>query len=261
MTLNKFTILLIIFILLLTTSSAQTIAIGESSVFKKGHENKAYYEAIVDAQKNAFVLYGGNVSSQTTETTSELNQAEKLNQVDKYKASNTFSKAYQSIVNLSANASVKLDKIIKADTINVGGRNYKIQVKGKFTIQPNDAINTLGANFLKVGKKIKISIIENDCQGEIYSYLSEYLNSRNNNFIFSKGEWALQEEDFGIEINNKEIVLKNKHNLPNTIVKKYEFNSCADLIKYKKEPNKLFDEIMGDIYFLQLFEKTKKQTK
>lgn len=258
MTINKLYILLI-FLLTFTCSNAQTIATGESSIFKKGNEVKAYYEALTNAQQNALIVYGGNISSQSFEAAVDIKQAEKLESYKEYTSSNNFGKAYQSIVNQSASASVKLGRVLKVDTIHIAGRKYKIQLKGSFNISPTEAANTLGANFLSVGEKIKISVIENDCKGEVYQNLSNYLNYKNNNFLFSKDEWTLQEEDFTIEINDKQIVLKNKHNLPNTVVKLYSYVGCADLTANNHNTNKTFDEILNDLYFLQLYYKSKKK--
>lgn len=258
MRINKVNILLV-FLYIFTCSNAQTIATGESSIFKKGNETKAYYEALTNAQQNALIVYGGNISSQSFDATVDVKQAEKLESDKEYTSSTNFGKVYQSIVNQSASASVKLEKVLKVDTIHITGRKYKIQLKGSFNISPTEAANTLGANFLSVGEKIKISVIENDCKGEVYQNLSNYLNYKNNNFLFSKDEWALQEEDFTIEISDKQIVLKNKHNLPNTIVKLYNYIGCADLATNNQHTNKTFDEILNDLYFLQLYFKSKKK--
>ena len=242
---------LLVFVCLLEDSlKAQIQAMGESSVYKKGDEIKAYYEAIADAQRNAVIAYGGNISYNSSEATDNNTLSSKSNKDKKYTNEGSLAKKYQALLSESVNSSVKTEKIIRVDTIKISSRAFKIKVTGNFKISPNEAGNAIGINILKTGDKVKIALKENTCQGEVYIYLSEYFNSRHNNFIFSKDYWPLAEDDYLIEINENEIVLKNKHEKPNTILKKYYYEGCLNLVKDKKNANKIFDEMLNDIYLL-----------
>jgi hypothetical protein len=255
---RKFKILLLIIVCLLESPiKAQVQAVGESSVFKKGGELKAYYEAIANAQQNAVITYGGNISYNSSEATVNTTNASKSDKDKKNTNDMSFSQNYQAVLTQSVNSAVKTESIIRVDTIKVSNRTFKIRVTGKFEINPNEVENSIGLNISKTKEKVKIAIKENSCQGDVYDYLSSYFNSRYNNFIFSKDEWPLSEEDYLMEINNSEIILKNKHEKPNIILKIYHFEDCYALIKDKKGSNKVFDEIMNDIYLVYVFQSVK----
>lgn len=242
-----------LFILLVFTTSycsSQTIASGESSIYKKGNEVKAYYEAVENAQRNAIIIYGGNISYNSSQAISNTKIASKENSDNKYASSDNFVKEFQSLFGEAINSTIKTKKILRVDTIKVGYSKFKIRITGEFAVNTNEATSIIGIHILKSGKQVRIAVRENNCQGDIYKYISEYFNRKRNNFIFSKEEWPLLEDDYLLEINSNEIVLKSKQQKPNIILKTYNYDGCINIIKNLGEDNKLFDDIINDIYLL-----------
>jgi hypothetical protein len=237
------------FILAGQFSSAQIIASGESSVYKKGNEVTAYYEAVENAQRNAVIIYGGNISYKASQATSNTKISTKEN---RYSNSDNLVKEFQSLFGKSFNSSVKTQRIIQVDTVTLGNKKIKIRIKGNFIINSIEASSLIGNQISNSKKQVRIIIIENNCQGDLYKYLSEYFNRKQNNFHFSKIEWPLFEDDYLLEINRNEIILKNTHQKPNITLKVYHYDGCANIIKNSTEENIVFNEIINDIYFLYL---------
>jgi hypothetical protein len=233
-----------------------TISVGESRVHKTSDNDKALNEAILDAQTNAVILYGGNVNVLNTSTSENKAESKKSTKDKKYKNSGSFSSKNKFLLQNSISAMVKNIEI-KADTLWLTKRKYKVRVNGTFDVNLKD-LGTNITDFLNDSEqKIKIEVKENDCYGQIYKPMSEYINSKQNNFLFSNQPWLLGESDFAIEINSDRAVLYDKRIRPNIVIKSYSYKNCQSLLNKQNEENKILNEMISDMYAVYILNSIK----
>jgi len=239
-----------------TSQNNYTVSSGESLVHKKYDNAKALNEAIMDAQTNAVIAYGGNINVLNINKTENLNESSKGKKDKKYKTSGNYSEKNKFIFQNSINAMVKNIEI-NSDTIWLNRKQFKIKVTGKFDVNLKNMGNYI-TDFLKEEeKKIKIEVKENDCFGQIYKPMSEYINSRQNNFFFSSQPWPLGEGDYKIEINSDRAVLYDKRFSPNIVIKIYPYKNCQSLTEKKNEENRILDEMINDMYAVYIYKSAK----
>ena len=252
--------LLFIFLLWLSinciSQNSFTVSNGESAVHKKSDNAKALNEAILDAQTNAVVAYGGHINVLNISEKEEVSKSEKGVKDSKYKTSDSFTSNYKSILQNSVNAMVRnID--IKADTVWISRNKYKVRVDGKFDVNLNEMGDYI-TNYLKDSdKKIKIEVKENDCFGQTYKPMSEYINSKKNNFFFSNQPWLAGEGDYKIEINADRAVLYDKRFSPNVVLRIYSYKNCHSLIDNLNKGENLLDEMIKDIYAVYIYKTVK----
>jgi hypothetical protein len=255
----KIKTLLIIYLFTIGHSFAQnnyTISGGESLIHKKSDNCKALNEAIIDAQTNAVIAFGGNVNYLSESKKVELIESKKKSNKKESKTSSSISEDNKFILRNSVSAMVK-NISITADTVWLSKNKFKIVVQGKFEVNLNDIGNSLTEFLINTNDKIKIEVIENDCFGHIYKPLSDYINSKINNFVFSNQPWLLGESDFKIEINSKSAVLFDKRFYPNVVIKTYTYNNCQILLETEEKWNKLLDEMINDMYAVFIYKSVK----
>jgi hypothetical protein len=230
-----------------------TISEGVSALHKTTDCVNALNEAIIDAQTNAVIAYGGNIQFTSTTKNSENISLEKNRNT---KTKDNFNSDYKSKLIHSVNAMAKTIEIT-ADTIWVDKVRYKVRVKGKFDVNMKELGNYIADYLDNTDSKIRIEIIENDCFGHIYKTMSEYMNCKRSNFLFSNQPWLIGEGDYKIEINSDYTVLFDKRFKPNVIIKRYPYHNCQNLLNEKKGINILLDEIINDIYTVYTYKSIK----
>lgn len=229
---------------------------GESPIHTKSDNAKALNEAIMDAQTNAVIAYGGNINVLNISKRENITESKKGTKDNKYATSGSFSANDKFFLQNSVSAMVKNIEI-KADTVWISKNKYKVRVNCKFDVNLKD-IGKLMTDYLNNSEqKIKIEVKENDCFGQIYKPMSEYMNSRQNNFFFSSQPWPLGEGDYKIEINPDRAVLYDKRVSPNIIIKIYSYKNCQSLIDKQNEKNKQFDEMINDMYSVYIYKSVK----
>jgi hypothetical protein len=255
----KIKTLLIIYIFAIGNCIAQnnfTISKGESQIHKKNDNAKALNEAIMDAQTNAVIAFGGNINYLSESKKEEVIKSNKKSDKKESKTSSTISENNKFFLRNSVSAMVKnID--ITADTVWLSKNKFKVVVQGKFEVNLNDIGVCLSEYLINANTRIKIEVNENDCYGQIYKPLSEYINSKINNFIFSNQPWLLGESDFKIEIFNDHAVLYDKRFYPNIIIKIYSFKNCQILLENKGNGNELLDEMINDMYAVYFYKSVK----
>jgi hypothetical protein len=247
--------LLIFFVLIALTGVSQnkmTISSGESSVHKLSDNAKALNEAIMDAQTNAVIAYGGNINVLSISKKEESMEIHKGTSDKKNKSSGQFSSNDKFFLQNSVSAMVKnID--IKADTVWISNKKYKVRVNGTFEVNLKDVGTYLTDYLNKSEKKIKIEIKENDCFGQIYKPMSEYFNRNNNNFFCSNHPWLISEGDYKIEINADRAVLYDQRFKPNVVIRVYSYKNCQSLINKTNDGNPQLDEMLNEIYSVYLY--------
>ena len=229
-----------------------TVSSGESSVHKLSDNAKALNEAIVDAQTNAVIAYGGNINVLSVSKKEETSEIHKGTGDRQNKASGKFSSEDKFFLQNSVSAMVKnID--IKADTIWISKNKYKVRVNGTFEVNLKDVGNYLTDYLNQSEKKIKIEIKENDCFGQIYKPMSEYFNRNNSNFFCSNQPWLLNEGDYKIEINSDRAVLYDQRFKPNVVIRVYPYKNCRSLINKTNDGNPQLDEMIKEIYSVYLY--------
>lgn len=229
---------------------------GESLEHKKTDNAKALNEAIMDAQTNAVIAFGGNINVQSSSRIENTTESEKGKKDKKYETSGSFSAKDKFFLQNSVSAMVKNIEIT-ADTIWISKKKYKVRVNGKFEVNLKEMGNYITDYLNNSDKKIKIEVKENDCFGHIYKPLSEYINSKKNNFIFSNQPWLLGESDYKIEINSDRAVLYDKRQSPNITIKVYPYKSCQSVLDKGSEENQLLDEMINDMYAVYIYKSIK----
>ncbi|MEI6061204.1 MAG: hypothetical protein WCR72_10875 [Bacteroidota bacterium] len=233
-----------------------TIASGESPVHKKTDKAKALNEAILDAQANAVIAYGGNVNVLNVSKKENVTNSQKSGKDKQYKTSGSFAENDKFLLQNSISAMVKnID--LESDTLWLNSNKFKVRVKGKFEVNLKDLGNYVSDYLSNSEQKIKIEIVENDCFGQIYKPMSEYINRKKNNFIFSNQPWLLGESDYKIEINTDRAILYDKRLSPNVVIRVYPYENCQSIIDQKNDNNKLLDEIINDIYAVYFYKSVK----
>lgn len=229
---------------------------GESSEHKKSDNAKALNEAIFDAQTNAVIAFGGNINVQSTSRSENTTESKKGKKDKKYETSGSFSANDKFFLQNSVSAMVKNIEI-NADTVWISKNKYKVRVNGKFEVNLKDMGNFITDYLNNSDQKIKIEVKENDCFGQIYKPLSEYINSKKNNFIFSNQPWLLGESDYKIDINSDRAVLYDKRQSPNITIKVYPYKSCQSILGKGIEGNQLLDEMINDMYAVYIYKSIK----
>lgn len=233
-----------------------TESIGESPVHKKSDNAKALNEAIMDAQTNAVINYGSNIRVLNVSKREYITESKKGIKDKTYKTSGNYSSNKKFLLQNSISAMVKnID--IKSDTVWINKNKFKVRVEGKFDVNLKDLDSHITTYLNNTDRKIKIEVKENDCFGQTFKPMSEYMNSRKNNFFFSSQPWLLGEGDFKIEINPDRAVLYDKRVSPNIAIKIYSYKNCQSLISKQNEENKLLDEIMSDMYSVYIYKSAK----
>src|SRR5437762_2289131 len=122
-----FTSLICIF-LLLNHSGGQTIGVGYSGYFKKDIDRgKAEAEALLDAEKNALITFGGYINFSSTSLTSQSNASEGKN------SSVKFDSKYQSSIKQLMDGMVKTIEKPRYELKNEGKKRYVV-ARCKFSV-------------------------------------------------------------------------------------------------------------------------------
>ena len=255
----KYIALLLLVLIISSRGTAQnniTASSGESPVHKISDDAKALNEAIMDAQTNAVIAYGGNINVLSTSKKEETTESKKGPRDKKSKTSGSFSSDDKILLQNSVSAMVRNIEI-NADTVWIGRNKFRIRVNGRFEVNLKDIGNVVAGFLSNSNKKIKIELKENDCFGQIYKPVSEYINSKKTNFLFSNQPWLAGETNFKIEINSTRAVLYDKRDTPNVVIKIYSYRNCSNLTENLNTGNALLDEMISDIYAVYLYKSVK----
>jgi len=233
-----------------------TVSSGESPIHKISDNAKALNEAIMDAQTNAVIAFGGNINVLNVSKKENITESKKGAKDKKYENSGSYSSDDKFFLQNSISAMVKNIEL-NADTVWVTKSKFKVTVNGKFEVNLKDMGNYITDYLTNSEKKIKIEVLENDCFGRIYKPMSEYINSKKNNFLFSNQPWLIGESDYKIEINSNRAVLYDKRFSPNIVIKVYSYKNCQSLIENLAEGNKMLDEMINDMYAFYIYKSIK----
>ena len=225
--------------------------VGYSSYYKKPiDEGTARGEALLNAQKNALINYGGHIRLETVQRQVELTEGTRNN--------------YESNVHVSSR------QIMSAVVRTVSGPRYRyekdgskkyIVAEGEFEIHPEGLEDLISSQVNATGQKIKIELYDHTSGADIYPMLREYFNLKQNNFQFAeRGHIFKSTNVFVISVYNDYIEFTMKQFKDNRyeqgpILKTFMFSTfqykdCRDFVNHynSSAPNPVFNNLISEFY-------------
>jgi hypothetical protein len=225
--------------------------VGYSSYYKKPvDEGTAKDEALLNAQKNALINYGGHIRLETVQRQVELTEGKKNN--------------YES------NFHVTSKQIMSAVVRTVSGPRYRYEkdgnkkyiiAEGEFEIHTEGLEDLISLHLNSTGKKIKVELNDNTSDSKIYPLLREYFNLKQNNFQFAATDHIFKSTDvFVISVYNDyiEFTMKQFKNnryeqgpiLKTFMFSTYQYKDCHDFVsRYNSSvPNPVFNNLISEFY-------------
>lgn len=225
--------------------------VGYSLYYKKAvDEGTARNEALLNAQKNALINYGGYIRMETVQRQAELTKGSKNNYASNFHVSST--------QNMSA-----VVKTVDGPYYRYrkdGSKKY-IVAEGKFEIHPEELEDLISLYIKSTGKKIKIELKDNASGSKIYPMLREYFNLKQNNFQFADRGHSFKATDvFVISVFNDYIEFTMKQFRDNQyeqgpilktlMFSTFQYKDCLDFVnRYNSSaPNLVFNDLMTEFY-------------
>jgi hypothetical protein len=236
-----------------TNSHAQTYGIGYSSYYKDAiDEGKARNEALLNAQKNALITYGGYMKIESHSESKEVTTG----------SNNNFQSDFKVAARQLMNAMVKTTSEPRYEYKQESNKKKYIVASGYFTIDIKEIEDLASIHINATGNKIAVELHDmSNC--EIYPTVREYFNRKQNNFRFAdKNHIFKTTHVFVINVykNYLEFTKKqiNQHTnqyeagpiLKTFLFTSYSYKNCQDFISdfNNTKPNGLFDELMNEFY-------------
>jgi hypothetical protein len=225
--------------------------VGYSPYYKKAvDEGVARNEALLNAQKNALINYGGYIRLETEHQQNELTEGNKNN--------------YQSDFHLSSKQIMRgMVKTVDGPYYRYKkeGNNKYIVAEGEFEIHPEGLEDLISLFINTTGRKIKIELTDNASGAKIYPMLREYFNLKQNNFLFADRNHIFKSTDvFVINVFNDYIEFTMKqfnHNryeqgpiLKTFMFSTFHYKNCLDFINSynSSAPNPIFNNLISEFY-------------
>ena len=227
-----------------------TKGVGYSSYYRNLiDEGTAKNEALLNAQKNALIAYGGSVNIKTNCQQSEITKGSK----------NDYNSNFHIAARQIMNAMVKAINE-PTYTYEHDGKKKYIIAESRFEIHIKEFENLVNLYINATGKKIRIELKSIDCNS-IYPILREYFNLKQNNFQFADNNGVFNTQDvFVINVFRDHIDFTKKQFKNNKFVagpilktfmfKTYYYQNCQDFVnKYNRsDGNQIFNELMSEFY-------------